>query len=99
MLLDQAKFETDVLGSAGPVLVDFFGTWCPPCRALAPAIDRIARDGMAVCKVNVQERPDLATRYGVRQVPTLLVIRRGEEVARLVGPQSEQTLRQALDRA
>jgi thioredoxin 1 len=99
MLQEQDRFEVDVLGSAEPVMVDFFGTWCPPCRALAPAIDRIARDGYAVCKVNVQERADLATRYGVRQVPTTVVVRGGEEVARFVGVQPERVLRDALDRA
>jgi thioredoxin 1 len=99
MLLEPNRFEADVLGSSEPVLVDFFSTDCPPCRRLAPTIDRLAEDGHAVCKVNVQERPDLAIRYGVKAVPTPVVLKGGEEVARLVGLPSERTLREALHRA
>jgi thioredoxin 1 len=99
MLLDQERFESDVLGSSEPVLVDFFGTWCPPCKALAPTIDKLARDGYRVCKVNIQDRPELAAEYGVNAVPTLLVIEGGKETARFVGIQSERTLKGALDRA
>jgi thioredoxin 1 len=99
MLLSQDQFETDVLGSTEPVLVDFFGTWCGPCRVLAPTIDRIAGAGYAVCKVNIDERADLAVQYGVRQVPTLVISQEGEEIARFVGVQSERTLRDTLDRA
>ena len=68
MWLDQDRFETDVLGSAEPVLVDFFATWRPPCQALAPTIDQIARDGHADCKVNIEERKDRSTtRYKVQR--------------------------------
>ena len=99
MLLDQGRFETDVLGSDRPVLVDFFRTSCPPCRQLAPILDKVAEDGYPVCKVNVQDLPDLATRYRVNAVPTLLIIQGGEEVARFVGIQPEPALRAALDQA
>jgi thioredoxin 1 len=99
MLLSQDRFETDVLGSQGPVLVDFFETWCGPCKLLAPIIDRIAADGHAVSKVNVSERPDLAIQYGVRSVPTVVIFRGGEEVARFVGLQPERKLRDALEQA
>jgi thiol-disulfide isomerase/thioredoxin len=61
-VLNQDRFEADVLGSAEPVLVDFFGTWCPPCKEIAPTIDKLAQDGYRVCKVNVDDHPDLARR-------------------------------------
>lgn len=99
MLLDQGRFEAEVLESAEPVLVDFFGAWCGPCKALAPVVERLARQDYRACKVDVQARPDLATRYGVSAVPTLLVLKGGREAARFVGLQSERTLRDALDRA
>ncbi len=99
MLLDQERFEADVLGSEGPVLVDFYGTWCPPCKVLAPVIEKLARDGYQVCKVDVKARADLAGRYRVTAVPTLVVLKGGEEVDRFVGIQSERTLMAALDRA
>ena len=99
MLLDQEKFEADVLGSAAPVLVDFFASWCPPCKELAPTIDKLARDGYGVCKVNIEDRPDLASRFRVSAVPTVVVLKAGKVLARHVGVQSEQTLKDALDRA
>ncbi len=99
MLLNQSSFETDVLASSEPVLVDFFTTWCGPCKAVAPTVERLAQDGYAVCKVNAEQRPELATRYGVTSVPTLVVFKGGEQVARFTGVQSERTLRQALDSA
>src|SRR4051812_24904312 len=97
MLLNHDRFETDVLGSAEPVLVDFYGTFCPPCRQLAPTIDRLANDGYSVCKVNIQERPDLARKFGVNVVPTLVIVQAGQEVGRMVGLQPERKLRDALD--
>ena len=99
MMLDQDRFETDVLGSQEPVLVDFFGTWCGPCKVLAPVVEKLAQDGHRVCKVDVNARADLATRYRVGAVPTVVVLKGGEEVARFVGVQSERTLKTALDRA
>jgi thioredoxin 1 len=99
MLLDQNRFETDVLGTSESVLVDFYGTYCPPCRTLMPTIDRLVKDGYSVVKVNVEDRPELASQFGVKAVPTLVVLKGGQEVSRFVGLQSERTLRDALDRA
>ncbi len=99
MLLNQDRFEADVLGSAEPVLVDFFGTWCPPCKEIAPTIDKLAQDGYRVCKVNVDDHPGLASRFRVNAVPALLVVKGGEVVARFVGVQRERTLTDALERA
>jgi thioredoxin 1 len=97
MFLDQERFKTDVLESAEPVLVDFYGEWCGPCKALAPTVERLAADGYRVCKVDVQSQPDLAEQYGVSAVPTLVILQAGKPVARFVGVQSERTLRNALD--
>jgi thioredoxin 1 len=99
MLLNQDRFETDVLGSAEPVLVDFFAAWCGPCRALAPVVEKLAGEGYRVCKVDIEARPDLASRYRVSALPTLVVLRGGEEVARFVGIQPERALRNALSQA
>lgn len=99
MLLEQERFESDVLGSAEPVLVDFYKTTCPPCRQLMATIDRLAGEGYAVSKVNVEDRPELAVRYRVSAVPTLVIVKGGAEVARFVGVQGEAALRAALDRA
>jgi thioredoxin 1 len=98
MLLDQNRFDADVLGSAEPVLVDFFGTWCGPCRDLAPVVEKLARDGYSVCKVDIEARSDLASRYGVTALPTLVVIQDGRETARFVGVQNERTLKASLNR-
>jgi thioredoxin 1 len=99
MLLNQTDFENAVLGSSEPVLVDFYAEWCGPCKAVAPVVDRLAGLGQAVCKVDIDEHPELATRYGVNSIPTLLVFKDGEVVSRFVGVQSERKLREALDSA
>lgn len=99
MLLSADRFETDVRGSAEPVLVDFYAAWCDPCRALAPTVEKLAREGYRVSKVDIEAHPELTQHYRVSSLPTLVILRGGEEVARLVGLQSERTLRAALDRA
>jgi thioredoxin 1 len=99
MLLDQERLEADILSSAEPVLVDFFATWCGPCKLIAPTIDKIAEDGYRVIKVNAEDHPELTTRFRVGAFPTLLVVKGGEVVARFVGVQRMRTLTDALDRA
>src|SRR5262249_4377786 len=84
MLLDPAKFATEVLNSPEPVLVDFYGTWCGPCERLAPVVDRLAREGYRVCKVDIKAQAELAARYHVSAVPTLVVLKAGAEVNRFV---------------
>ena len=83
-----ANFEADVLKSEKPVLVDFWATWCMPCRMLAPTVEEVADEtiGRAVVgKVNVDEEMELARRYHVASIPTLIVFENGEEVRRSVG--------------
>lgn len=95
-------FQTEVLESETPVLVDFWATWCAPCRALAPTIDKLAQqyDGRAkVVKLDVDKAPDIASEYSVRSIPTVIVFHQGKEAGRWVGAQPLPTYTAALDKA
>jgi thioredoxin 1 len=99
---DTARFGADVLESNVPVVVDFWATWCGPCRSLAPHLDTLATRfaGQAkVVKINADEHPDVVARYGVRGLPTLLVFKGGQVVDKLVGnPGSAKPLEQLIQR-
>jgi thioredoxin 2 len=99
MLLDRPvkvtseDFDRTVLGAGAPVLVDFYADWCAPCKILAPTMDEIARDNqgrLLVVKVDTDHSPDLAQRYGIRGVPTVILFRDGEEVERTWGIEPEK---------
>jgi thioredoxin 1 len=95
-----ADFENRVLRATKPVLVDFYSDSCPPCRKLAPIIEQLARqyEGRAVvCKVDVARLPQLATRYGIEGIPTVLFFKNGREVRRLVGLYAQGTYAKTLD--
>ena len=85
---DEAAFDTAVIGSSLPVLVDFWAPWCGPCKMLAPMLEEIAREQenvLRVAKVNVDENPDLAQRFGIRALPTLLIFSEGKIKETVVG--------------
>jgi len=85
--ITKDTFEKEVLHSDKPVLLDFFAVWCGPCKMIAPVLDEIAaeREDIKVCKVNVDEEPELAAKYQVMSIPTLMVIKDGEVVNQSLG--------------
>ena len=92
------NFEAEVLQAQGPVLVDFWATWCMPCRMQAPAVEQLSGEGYQVGKVDVDAQSSLAARYQVMNIPTLIVFKDGKEVSRMVGVQSKEDLAEALKR-
>ncbi len=85
--VNKNNFEQEVLQSDKPVLVDFWASWCGPCRMIAPTVEEIAqeREDIKVVKINVDEEPELATRYQIMSIPTLLVIENGEVIKQSLG--------------
>ncbi|MFZ1947373.1 MAG: thioredoxin [bacterium] len=95
----DATFDGQVLKSDQPVLVDFWATWCPPCRMLAPAVEEIAgrmTGTLKVCKVDVDENPAIAQTYAIRSVPTLLIFKKGQVVKRLVGVRPREEIEREI---
>jgi len=93
MAVSDSSFETDVLGSDIPVVVDFWAEWCGPCKQIGPALEEIAAEmggKVKIAKVNVDDNPNAPSRYRVRGIPTLLIFKDGEEVSRKVGADSKR---------
>jgi len=91
-------FDTEVLGSESPVLVDFWANWCGPCHAVAPVLDQIAEEhsDLRLVKVNIDEEPELARRYGVMSIPTMILFEGGEPKAAAMGAQPKSMLEKNL---
>lgn len=86
-VIDNDNFETEVMKSDKTVLIDFWASWCGPCRMVSPIVDEIAEEHpeYKVCKVNVDEQPDLANKFGITSIPSLFVLKNGETVRQEVG--------------
>lgn len=87
IVITKENFDSEVLKAEGTVLIDFWATWCGPCRMLSPIVDEVAseRPDVKVGKINVDEQPELAQQFGIMSIPTLLVFKNGEKVQESVG--------------
>ena len=100
--VSDKDFETEVLKSAEPVVVDFWAEWCGPCRMIAPALEEIAgtmNGKVKIVKLNVDENPATAAKYGIMSIPTLMIFKNGEMAARQVGAAPKQKLEQWITTA
>lgn len=98
MTITNENFQQEVLNSDKPVLVDFWASWCGPCKMLSPIVDEIAeeREDIKVCKVNVDEQPELAARFQIMSIPTLMVFKNGEMVNQTAGVRPKSQILQLL---
>ena len=99
--VSDSSFENEVLSSGKPVLVDFWAEWCAPCRMLAPTVAAVAEhfgESATVVKLNVDDNPSTAQRYGIKGIPTLILFRDGKEVERVVGATSKESIMKMIEK-
>jgi len=100
--VSDTTFESEVLKATGPVVVDFWAEWCGPCRMIAPALEEIAGslgDKVKIVKLNVDENPKTAAKYGIQSIPTLMIFKNGEMASRQIGAAPKQKLEQWITTA
>jgi thioredoxin len=98
--LSDSTFDEEVKGSSAPVLVDFWAEWCGPCKMIAPTLEELSRDyagKLTIAKLNVDDNPDVARRFEVMSIPTLILFKEGEPVQRLIGAKGKGQLVQEID--
>ena len=96
----DSSFDSDVLKSTDPVLVDFWAEWCGPCKQIAPALEDLAKDlagKVKVAKINIDENPQTPTKYGVRGIPTLMIFQHGQVAATKVGALPKTKIKEWID--
>src|ERR1700730_9706167 len=101
METSDGAFENEVRKSDRPVLVDFWAAWCAPCRMLAPTVEAVAEkyaSNARVVKLNVDDNPSVSQRFGIKDIPTLILFKNGKEEERVVGATSEQAISRMLDK-
>ncbi len=99
--ITDSNFQTDVLGSDKPVLVDFWAEWCGPCRMIAPTVEAIAeqyKDQAGVFKMNVDENMNVPQQYGIRGIPTLILFKGGQEQERIVGAVTREAISRVIEK-
>lgn len=96
--ITKENFQVEVLNSDRPVLIDFWATWCGPCRMIAPVIEEIAgeREDIKVCKINVDDEPELANTFRIMSIPTLVVMEQGQEKNRALGARPKEAVLELL---